>query len=83
MAQMLEKQGEFNRLDIIKEVLWDILLFAAAFVYWMALLLIITFMLNSIIYLSFEHIILISFLLAVITISYRIINKTVKSVKSR
>lgn len=70
MYDNLSGSGKF---DIVREIIWSLLLTVASFIYWVALLLAITFVFNSVLMLTFENILLISAILSAAMLLYRII----------
>jgi len=70
---MSDKTRTFDKIDMVKEAIWTIFLTAFFFVYWVVLLMIVTFLFNSIIKLTFEAILLISAFMAVSMLIYRIV----------
>ena len=75
---MQDKTNKYHQVDIIKEIVWTIILTVLLFAYWIALLLAITFVFNSMIKLSVQAIILISAFLTISWLLYRIIKGIVK-----
>lgn len=70
---MPEKSNKMGKVDILKELIWTLLLGVATFIYWLAMLLIITFVFNSIINLSFATVLMISLLLSLVMVLWRVI----------
>ena len=77
---MQDKTNKYHQVDIIKEIVWTIILTVLLFAYWIALLLAITFVFNSMIKLSVQAIILISAFLTISWLLYRIIKGIVKEI---
>lgn len=75
---MSDKSRDYTRVDVLKEMIWTLLLSVACFVYWVVLLLIITFIFNSIIKLSLEAIIIISVFLTISFLIYRCIKAIIR-----
>jgi hypothetical protein len=76
---MYDKSRKYSGLDMIKEIIWTFLFTLASYVYWVVLLLIISFVFNSIIDLSFRDILIISVFLSICMMIYRIIRTFMKS----
>ncbi|HWT75098.1 MAG TPA: hypothetical protein VN258_10325 [Mobilitalea sp.] len=75
---MSDKSRGYTKIDIVREIIWNVILTVVFFVYWVLMLLAITFVFNSIIELSFRAIILISIFLTISTQLYRGINALIK-----
>lgn len=68
-----EKREKIN--DLVKEIVWNCIIFILALLYWMFMLLIISFVLNSVIRIGFEQIMISSVVLSALTTLIRIIKK--------
>ncbi len=75
---MYDKLRDYDKTDRIKEIIWSIILTILFFGYWVILLMAITFALNSIIYLTFKEILIISVLLTAGMQIFRIIRGILK-----
>lgn len=80
---MPEKSHNMDKLDILKELIWTLLIGVAGFIYWVALLLAITFVFNSIINLSFETILMVSLALSLVMVLWRVIKISNRSGKGK
>lgn len=70
-----EIRGKLN--DLVKESIWNVILMVLAMLYWFIMLLIISFVLNSVLNIRFEQIVIISIVLGILTILIRIIKKCI------
>lgn len=75
------KSNKMDKLDVLKEAIWTLLIGVAAFIYWVAMLLALTFVFNSIISLSFETVIMVSLALSLVTVLWRVIKISNRSGK--
>lgn len=75
---MSDKSRSYTKFDIVKELIWGLIVTVATFVYWVLLLLGITFVFNSILKLSFQAVLLIAVFLTLSMLLYRIIKAIIK-----
>ena len=75
---MSDKSRGYIGFDVLKETIWTLLLTLAFFVYWVVLLLILSFLFNSIIKLSLDEILVISVFLSVCFFIYRSIKAMIR-----
>lgn len=78
---MSSKTGSFTKVDILKDMIWTLISMIAFFIYLVVFLLVITFVFNSIIKLSFQAIVIISIVLTIGMLLYRIIKTLIKYTK--
>lgn len=80
---MSEKSREFSVFSMLKEVIWALLLAVLSFVYAVIMLLIVTFIFNSIIDLSFSGILVISTVVSFCAFLFFLIKSIIKHRKAQ